>query len=134
VPPPAASTLPPAATPTFSLAPRYLKPFPVVRIRGSVARGGARVSLLRVTGPYRAVVKIRCAGARCPFKERARRPGRVRAFERFLPAGIRITIRVRRQARVGKFVRLKVRAGKPPARRDACLVPGKSQPVDCPAA
>ena len=129
VPPP---VIPQSMPPLFSLAPLYLDPFPVVRIRGSVGRRGAHVSLLRVTAPHRATVKIRCTGPRCPVKRRARRPGRLRAFERFLPAGVRITIRVRRQARVGKYVRFKVRAGKAPARRDACVVPGSPRPVTCP--
>ena len=131
--PPPAFTLQ-GASPTLSLAPRFLDPFPVVRIRGTVAKRGARVSLLRVTGPHRATVKVRCKGARCPIKRRARRPGRLRAFERFLPAGLRITVLVRREAHIGKYVRLKIRAGKPPARRDACVVPGEPRPVTCPPA
>ena len=130
--PPPAFTLqgPPQA---LAPPPRFLNPFPVVRIRGTVAKRGARVSLLRVTAPHRAKVKIRCKSKHCPIRRRARGPGRIRAFERFLPAGIKITIRVRREARIGKYVRLKVRGGKPPARRDACVVPGKASPVDCPA-
>jgi len=86
-----------------------------------------------VTAPRRAVVKIRCAGPRCPVRRRTQQPGRIRRFERFLSAGMRITIRVRRQAFVGKYVRLTVRAGLPPARRDACLLPGSARPVACPS-
>jgi hypothetical protein len=45
-----------------------------------------------------------------------------------------VTIRARRQARVGRYVRFEVRAGRPPARRrDACVVPGCSRPVAWPA-
>jgi hypothetical protein len=55
-------------------------------------------------------------------------------LERFLRAGTRITIRVRRQARIGKYVRFEVRAGRPPARRDACVLPGDPRPVGCPPA
>ena len=132
VPPPAASAPPLAAAPELSLAPRYLQPFPTVRIRGSIAARGANVDLLRVTAPSDATVKVRCAGFRCPVKRQTRRPGRIRKLERFLPAGLRITIRVRRQAYVGKYVRLKVRAGLPPARTDACVMPGSAAPVACP--
>ncbi|HZH23813.1 MAG TPA: hypothetical protein VEY49_02845 [Solirubrobacteraceae bacterium] len=127
VPPPAAP-----AEPT-SLVPRYLDPFPTVRIRGSIGRRGANVNLLRVSAPRDATVKIRCSGSRCPVRRRTRGPGRIRKFERFLPAGLEITIRVRRPALVGKYVRLKVRAGLPPARQDACVMPGSSRPVACPA-
>jgi hypothetical protein len=129
VPPP-----PPATGSPATAALRYLRPFPVVRIRGLVARRGAHVTLLRVTAPRRAWVKIRCRGSRCPVKRRTQRPGRVRPFERYLPAGLRIVIRVRRHGLVGKYVRLTVRAGKPPARRDACLLPGSRRPVACPPA
>lgn len=133
---PALATAPSAEGAAYALppAPRYLEPFPVVRIRGSVAARGAIVTLLRVRAPRGAAVTVRCAGRRCPVRRLARRPGRIRAFERFLRAGIRITIRVRRRGYVGKYVRLTVRAGKRPARRDACVVPGSSRPVACPPA
>ena len=116
----------------FSLAPLYLDPFPVVRIRGSVRRRGANVSLLRVTGPpsrngqdplYRSPVpgKAPVATAGPPPRVRAIPTGRRPDHDPGPPA-----------ARVGKYVRFKVRAGKAPARRDACVVPGSSRPVACP--
>jgi hypothetical protein len=129
-------TAEPAGTPAIespSPAPRYLQPFPVVRIRGSLAPRGANVNLLRVTAPSGATVTVGCAGSGCPLRRLKTGPGRLRAFERFLSAGLRITIRVRREEYVGKYVRLKVRAGRPPARRDACLVPGSPGPDSCPA-
>ena len=46
--------------------PLYMEPFPVVRIRGELARGGARVRLLQVTAGRRAVVRVRCKGRGCP--------------------------------------------------------------------
>jgi hypothetical protein len=115
-------------------APLYLRPFPVVRVRGTIAARGVIVTLLRVTAPRKAKVSARCAGGGCPVERLAARPGRIRPFERFLRAGIRITIRVRRAGYVGKYVRLTVRAGERPARRDACVVPGSSHPVACPRA
>jgi hypothetical protein len=116
-------------------APRFLRPFPVVRIRGYVAARGARVTLLRVAAPSRVTVLLRCEGRGCPVaRRRARLPGRIRALERFLPAGTRITIRVIRPGYVGKYVRIRIRAGGPPSRRDACLMPGSTRAVTCPPA
>jgi hypothetical protein len=116
-------------------APRYLRPFPVVRIRGYVAARGARVTLLKVTAPSRVTVLLRCEGRGCPIaRRRSRRPGRIRALERFLPAGTRITIRVIRPGYIGKYVRINIRAGGPPSRRDACLMPGSTRAVTCPPA
>jgi hypothetical protein len=113
---------------------RYLKPFPVVRIRGSVATRGANVTLLRVTAPARATVTVRCAGDGCPIRQSKTNARRLHAFERFLRAGVRITIRVHREGYIGKYVRLRIRAGKPPARHDACVLPGSRRPVTCPVA
>jgi len=128
--PPAAPTQPtgaPAARP-----PALLRPFPVVRIRGSVAEGGARVTLLRVTAPRRAVVRLRCKGPGCPVRRLTRRAGRIHKFERYLRAGVRITIRVTRRDLVGKHVRLVIRSGAPPQREDACVMPGATRAVACP--
>jgi hypothetical protein len=130
-----ASTAPPAATaPTVAPALRYLLPFPVVRIRGSIAARGAVVTLLRVTAPRAAAVSVRCAGDGCPIRRRTRGDGRIRALERFLPAGVRIAIRVHRRGYIGKYVHFRIRAGKPPARRDACVLSASSPPVACPTA
>ena len=53
-------------------APKYMRPFPVVRIRGELARGGARVRLLRVTGGRRPPVRARCRGAGRPVSQQRR--------------------------------------------------------------
>jgi hypothetical protein len=113
-------------------APRYLRPFPVVRIRGELADGGALLTLMRVKAPRRAVVRVSCRGDGCPAKSLRRRPGRIAAYERFLPAGTRIVVRVTRPERIGKYVRLRIREGRAPARRDACLLPGSPRPAPCP--
>jgi hypothetical protein len=60
------------------------------------------------------------------------RPGRVRQLERFLPAGLAITIRVTRVGYVGKYVRFVILSDAPPERHDACLLPGRIRPVRCP--
>ena len=42
---------------------RYLRPFPVVRVKGRLVARGAKVTLLRVRAPARAKVDVRCAAA-----------------------------------------------------------------------
>ena len=134
---PVGGVLPPPPAPALdapSSPPRYMRPFPVVRIRGALAWRGAVVTLLRVTAGSRSVVSVRCQGSGCPVKRLRRGPGRLTPFHRFLPAGTRITIRVTRRNRIGKHVRLRIRDGRPPARIDACVLPGSRAPVECPDA
>jgi hypothetical protein len=134
-PPPPFPHPPPVATQTPGAparAPALLRPFPVVRIKGAMTSYGAKVTLLRVTGSRRAKVLVTCAGKGCPARRMTRKPGRIRAFERFLRAGIRITVSVTRPGFVGKHVRLVIRASKPPRRRDACVTAGGKRAVSCP--
>lgn len=113
--------------------PRYLRPFPAVRMKGLLVPGGARMTLLRVTAPRGSKVGVVCKGAGCPLRRRSVATGRIGALERrFLPAGMRITIRVRKPGLIGKHVRIVIRDGRVPARRDACLVPGDNRPDACP--
>jgi hypothetical protein len=132
--PPPSGAAPTAATPASAARPavRYLRPFPIVRIKGRLADGGAILTLLRVTAPRRSQVRIACAGASCPVQKLRQAPGRVVALERFLAAGTRIVIRVRRRNLVGKHVRITIRNGKAPARRDACVLPGSARAAPCP--
>jgi hypothetical protein len=134
-PAPARPADPIIATPAAPVATRpvrYLRPFPVVRIKGVLVAGGARVSLLRVTAPPTATVDVRCDGPGCHLRSRTAGSGRIAALERFLRAGTRITIRVSKPGVVGKYVRLRIRDGAAPARRDACLLPGSAAPAKCP--
>jgi hypothetical protein len=119
------------AAPSVS-RPLYLRPFPVVRIRGLLVDGGAEVTLLRVTAPRGSSVRVRCRRSGCPLRRRTLGVGRIRAFERFLPAGVRITLRVTKPGFIGKHVRILIRDGRPPARRDSCLLPGRKRAVTCP--
>jgi hypothetical protein len=126
--PPASSA--PATAPTVA---HYLRPFPVVRVKGASVKGGAYIDLLRVTAPQRTRVTVNCSGnKRCPVRRLSRGPGRLRQFERFLPAGLRITIRATRAGYIGKYVRFIVRSHAAPSRRDRCLLPGRTRPVECP--
>jgi hypothetical protein len=131
---PTTQTGAPAAAPlTPVLASPYLSPFPVVRIKGASVAGGSIIQLLRVTAPRRAAVNVRCVGARCPLRHLSARTGRIRPLERFLPAGLAITIRVTRPGYIGKYVRFIVRSHAAPERHDACLLPGSTRPGGCPA-
>ena len=123
-----------APSPAAPATLRFLRPFPVVRVKGSLVPGGADITLLRVKAPSSATVAVRCKGPGCRLDARYFGTTRIGALERVLRAGARITIRVMRPPRVGKYVRLVVRDGSPPKRRDACLLPGSPRPEPCPAA
>ncbi len=128
---------PAAAVPTSSLAETplaLLRPFPVVRVKGTLVRGGARITLLRVKAPSSATVDVRCDGPGCRVRRRLFGTGRLTALERFLPAGTRITIRVFKADVVGKYMRLVIRDGSAPWRRDACVVARSAKPAECPEA
>ena len=117
--------------------PRLLRPFPTVVVAGSVFPGRAVVSRFLVLGPTGAAVEVRCRGRSCPARRvrRTIRAGSARLglFEIDLLAGTVLEVRVTKGARVGKFVRLRVRPGQAPARRDLCLTPGQRRPASCPA-
>lgn len=116
-------------------APAMMSPFPVVRIAGSVLPRGARVRVLSVRSPRGARVLARCGGRGCPVRSVSRTSTtglvRLRRFERRLRAGITLEIFVRKPGRIGKYTRFVIRAGKPPARLDRCLVPGRERPAPC---
>jgi hypothetical protein len=130
------SPAPPASVaPAAPLAPtflRYLTPFPVVRIAGVGVPGGADITLLRVTAPRGAFVAVSCLGSGCPMRHLLTTPGRIWRFEKFLRAGVTVTIRVYRPDAIGKFVRFVVRSQAAPKRTDACVLPGRTRPVRCP--
>jgi hypothetical protein len=112
-----------------------MRPFPVVRIRGYFAATGARITLLAVRGPRSARISVRCVGPKCPVSRLSlpSAPARLRPFERFLPAGTRLQVRVARPGRIGKYTSFLIRARRAPLRADRCLPPGGSKPVRCPA-
>ena len=109
---------------------RRLSPFPVVAIGG---RDLAAACWSRCCGcrarRAASVVTVTCRGRGCPFR-RARRTVRrraglrIRGLERRLRAGTVITIIVRKGNTIGKYTRLRIRRGAPPARIDRCIRPG----------
>ncbi|MGZ4342530.1 MAG: hypothetical protein ACXVHX_10970 [Solirubrobacteraceae bacterium] len=111
-----------------------LRPFPIVRIRGYFKQGGVRVTLLSVNAPSSATIAARCLGSGCPVRavSVASAPARLRAFERFLPAGTVLQVRVTSAGRIGKYASFVIRAHSAPLRKDLCLMPNKSKPAACP--
>ena len=125
---------PPPAPPSRDIAPggrRLLWPFPVVRVGAYILNHGSRIVLWRVKAPRGAKIDVRCRGPRCPLRRRSFSSGRIRPLERYLPAGVAITIRVTRPGFIGKYTRVVIRSRKPPRRRDACLFPGDRRPRPC---
>jgi chitodextrinase len=113
-----------------------MRPFPVVRIAGVVLPHGALVRILSVRAPRGAHILVKCRGRSCPVSAVARSSVtslvRIHRFERRLSVGVRLELFVRRGRRIGKYTRFAIRAGKPPARVDRCLMPGGNRPVRCP--
>jgi hypothetical protein len=115
-----------------------LSPFPIVRIRGVILRGAARLSLLSIRAPTGARVKVICHGGGCPKKKpvvmrvaSGKRAVRVRSLERRLRSGAVIEVFVTAPGRIGKYTRFTIRSHAAPPRQDLCLQPGKSKPVAC---
>ena len=132
---------PPGATPAPAgptAAPSWLTPFPTIRIAGRTTSRGARVRLLAVRAPAGSEIVVTCVGRGCPMKRRratvsaAAAPVRIRSFERFLRAGVRVSVRVTKPGQIGKFTRFRVRRVRAPARWDACVMPGAAKPTECP--
>ena len=115
---------------------RKLRPFPRVVVAGRLLRGRTHVSRLVVTGPRGATVSVRCRGRGCARRSFRARLGnsrriRLRRFQRTYRPGAIIQIRVTRGQAIGKFTRIRIRATRPPSRRDLCLVPGARRPSRC---
>ncbi|HWG08890.1 MAG TPA: Ig-like domain-containing protein [Solirubrobacteraceae bacterium] len=126
---------------------RLMQPFPIVRIAGTETASGARIKLLTVQAPPKAIVAVSCRGGGCKTKSENRvvtaaskgksRPGVVTLafprFQRALKAGALLQIRVTRGIEIGKYTSFKVRRKKLPVRRDACLRPPSTKPSTCPS-
>jgi PKD repeat protein len=118
---------------------QMLSPFPIVRIRGLILRRAVRISLLSIKAPKGATVRVTCRGRSCAKKSvkqrvaSARSSVRVRALERRMRKGTVIQVFVTAPERVGKYTSFTIRSNAAPVRRDRCLRPGGSKPVNCPA-
>ena len=119
-----------------------MQPFPVVRVAGGYSHGGATLRMLRVQAPAGATVVVECSGAGCPARRQQRRVTSSNdgestvgfgAFERFLPAGLTLKVKVFADGEIGKLTRLLIRRGKPPVRSDTCLEESGLHAMSCPA-
>jgi hypothetical protein len=115
------------------LVPLAFDPFPVVRIKGELTAGGARVTLLAVTAPRDVRIDVDCTGKDCPAKHFRAPAGkqRLRKFERTWRAGTRLAVRVTKPGYIGKFTEFVIRRHAEPKRSDRCLTPGATQPGPC---
>jgi hypothetical protein len=117
---------------------RLMTPYPVVRLAGRLTRSGARVRVLSVLrAPVCARVRVSCRGRSCPAKRASGYVGRggplrFPTFERRLRAGTVLTVRISKNALIGKFTQFKIREDIGPRRRDRCLRPGERAGSPCP--
>jgi PKD repeat protein len=119
--------------------PSLLAPFPVVRLLGRAYPHRTVVTVLSVQAPRGALVRVRCRGKGrgCPSVTRRKRSTgkrvRFKTFERTIRPRAKLEVFVLAPGRIGKYARFKMRRGKPPARVDACVMPGKTRPRPCPS-
>ena len=143
-PPPGSTASPPTTSSSHELAGssrpvrrsprlRVMRPAPTVRFVGFLTRQGAAITRLSVRAPRGVLIGVRCTGDGCPRRALALATAftRLRAFERRLPAGTRLEIRVTRPGFVGKHTLIRIRRGKAPSRLDRCLYPGSAAPRGC---
>ena len=139
---PSAPSVPgaPAPVPPPVSAPRQaamLRPFPVIRITGSLTGSGADIRLLSVRAPRAATVRVTCRGTGCPRRVRSRKGGstrRIRELHRRLGAGTVIDVAVTQRGRYGKHTRFVIRRNGAPRRTDRCTLGTSTRPVACPTA
>jgi hypothetical protein len=122
--------------------PGVLLPFPLVRIIGTLVRAGVKLSRLSVQAPPQSRIQVTCRGRGCPVRSlirivvspsgRAVRT-RLRRFERLLPAGVSLEIRVSKDGDIGAYTRFTVRHHRLPVRVDSCLEAAGVNPIACPS-
>ena len=119
-----------------------MQPFPTVRILTTVTRAGVRLRLLTVQAPAGARITVKCAGRGCPVRSQRRMAASSRAqaasvefrkFERLLPAGVVLEVRVFKPGETGKYTRFAIRRDRLPTRLDTCLGPVGGKPIVCPS-
>ena len=120
-----------------------MKPFPVVRIVTTRSVGRVRLKVLSVQAPVGVTVSVSCGGKGCPVRSQARlvlKPkGKAAStptlafprFERSLPPGVSLVIRISHAGEIGKYTKFTIRRGKLPVRSDACVSSTSTTPVSC---
>jgi hypothetical protein len=93
------------------------------------------VRVLGVRAPRGSLVVVKCHGKGCPVERRRKhikkQPVRFKTFERVLRAGVRLEILVKKANTVGDYTSFKIRAGKSPVRKDACLSVRTGKRIHC---
>jgi hypothetical protein len=114
--------------------PKMIKPYPTVRISGSLTKGGANVTRLTVRAPRGVRITLTCEGKGCPLREVAQATSlfHIQQFERELRAGTKLTITVTKPNHITKVTTITIRKGKRPARTDKCRMPGETKLIACP--
>ena len=111
-----------------------IRPYPTVRISGSLTKRGADVALLTVKAPKGVRITLTCEGKGCPLQEVAQATSlfHIQQFERELVAGTKLTITVTKPGYITKVTTITIRKGKGPARTDRCQQPGQTKLIACP--
>ena len=119
-----------------------MQPFPIVRILTTVTGAGVRLRLLTVQAPAGAGITVNCAGRGCPVRSQRRMAASNKAtaasvafreFERLLPAGVVLEVRVFKPGETGKYTRFAIRRDRLPTRQDMCLASAGEKPIACPS-
>lgn len=101
-----------------------------VGLRSSLTRAGARFRSITVATARGATVKVRCKGSGCKTRAQTLRSAgrtlKLTRFQRSYKAGTVIEVLVTKSGSVGRYVRIKVRRGRPPLRTDLCLKSGRA--------
>jgi hypothetical protein len=122
--------------------PSVLQPFPIIRMVAIVKSSGANVRLLQVKSGAGAQSAVTCRGRHCPARTSrhvvpADRRGSVwvsfRSFQRFLPAGTVLEVRVTKPGKIGAYTRFAIRPHRLPLRVDDCLDVQGVSPIACPS-
>jgi hypothetical protein len=123
----------PAATPVPSATPPKLRPFPVVRTAGSFTRTSTTFTRVTVRGPKGSKLAVSCTKRRCRLSRTlgSSHTLRLRSLQRTYKAGTVLVFRITAANKIGKYVAIRTRRGKPPIRRDGCLRPGSPTPTPC---
>jgi hypothetical protein len=114
--------------------PKMIRPYPTIRISGSLTKTGANVALLTVKAPKGVRITLSCTGRSCPLREVAQATAlwHIPQFERELRAGTKLTITVTKSGYITKVTTITIRRGKGPARTDRCQLPGETRLIACP--
>jgi hypothetical protein len=136
-----ASSVASQTIPVSSQQSALMRPFPLVRIVTLRGSSGIRLRVLSILASPGARITITCKGHSCPVKKQSKvaSTGKVglasvsfQRFERVLPTGTTLEIRVFKAGEVGKFTSLAIRrAGL--KRLDTCLGADGIKPMSCPA-